>query len=179
MKFKNIFFNGLATLGVGYIPFAPGTFGSLLGLLAWIAIPDKWIGLAWKMYIPNLNILPNAHDYMVYSFALGMTLLLSLIAVWITGKAEKNLGHDSPKIILDEVCGMWLSVMFLPRTWMLYIYAFVLFRVFDIAKPYPVKRIQNLPAGWGIVADDLTAAVFVNVLLQMILHIKPAFFFLM
>jgi phosphatidylglycerophosphatase A len=179
MNFKNKIVNGLATLGVGYIPFAPGTFGSLLGILVWIAIPDRWIGLGWKVYMPNLNIVPNHHDYMVYLTALGITLLVSLVAVWITGKAEKNLGHDSPKIILDEVCGMWLSVMFLPRTWMLYIYAFVLFRAFDIGKPYPVKQVQNLPSGWGIVADDLTAAIYVNLLLQVLLHIKPSFFFLL
>ncbi len=179
MNFKQVTVNGLATLGVGYIPFAPGTFGSLLGLLIWILIPDKWIGLTWKIYLPTLNIVPNIHDYLVYSIALGITLIFSLAAVWITSKAEKNLGHDSPKIILDEVCGMWLSVMFLPRTWMLYIYAFVLFRVFDISKPYPVNEIQKLPAGWGIVADDLTAAIYVNLLLQILLHLKPSFFFLL
>jgi phosphatidylglycerophosphatase A len=179
MGFKKTAINGLATLGVGYIPFAPGTFGTILGLLVWIAIPDTWIGLAWKIYMPNLNIVPNRHDYIAYAIALGITLLLSLIAVWITGKAEKNLGHDNPKIILDEVCGILLSVMFLPRTWMVYIYAFVLFRAFDIGKPYPINQIQKLPAGWGIVADDLTAGVYVNLLLQVLLHVKPSFFFLL
>jgi phosphatidylglycerophosphatase A len=179
MNFRKTLFNSLATLGVGYIPFAPGTFGSILGLLAWIAIPDKWIGFAWKIYMPNLHIVPNSHDYFTYIIALAITLIFSLIAVWITGKAEKNLGHDSPKIILDEVCGIWLSVMFLPRTWMVYIYALVLFRAFDIGKPYPIKQIQKLPAGWGIVVDDLTAAVYVNLLLQVLLRLKPAFFFLL
>jgi phosphatidylglycerophosphatase A len=179
MNLKKFAFNGLATLGVGYIPFAPGTFGSLIGMLVWILVPDKWIGLAWKIYLPTMQIIPNLHDYTVYFIALLITLLFSLFAIWITGKAEKNLGHDSPKIILDEVCGIWLSVLFLPRTWMLYIYAFILFRAFDIAKPFPVKQIQKLPGGWGIVVDDLTAAVYVNLCLQVILHLKPSFFFLL
>lgn len=179
MKRSEIVINGIATLGVGYIPRAPGTFGSLLGILLWISLPESWMGVAWKVYQPNLSFILGRRDYLVYAIALAATLILSLIAVWISGKAEKKLGHDSPKIILDEVCGMLLSMLYLPRTWMLYLYAFILFRAFDIAKPFPIKQIQKLPGGWGIVADDLLAAIYTNLLLQILLQLKPSFFFLL
>jgi phosphatidylglycerophosphatase A len=163
-----------ATWGVGHIPFAPGTWGTLLAMLIWAFLPDQWFGLSWKYPI----FLHTHHDYLNYVYMTGITLLLSLFAVFISGKAEVELGHDSPKIIIDEVCGYLVSVLFLPRTWILYIYAFAMFRVFDIAKPKPISKLQYLPRGWGVVADDLGAGLVANLILQLILHIKPAFFYL-
>ncbi|HNW99874.1 MAG TPA: phosphatidylglycerophosphatase A [Candidatus Cloacimonadota bacterium] len=179
MKFNDISVTAASTLGVGLIPFAPGTFGSLLGILIWIILPKTWMGLGWAYYRPSNSFILGHRDMRVMFISLGITLVLSLIAVWVTGKAEKKLGHDSPKIVLDEVCGMFLSVLFLPRTWMLYIYAFLLFRALDITKPFPIKQIQKLPGGWGIVADDLAAGLITNLLLQLILHVRESFFFIL
>jgi phosphatidylglycerophosphatase A len=78
--------------------------------------------------------------------------------------------------VIDEVCGYFVAVMFLPKSLLIGVYAFVLFRVFDIAKPFPISRSQNLPKGWGVVVDDILAGFYANVLTQIIIKIYPKFF---
>lgn len=144
--------------GIGFAPFAPGTFGSLAALGLYYLMPAVWFefwNLPW------------------YLLAL---LVFSLFSVPIATQAEKILGHDAPAIVIDEVCGFFLAVAFLPKTWLVGLYGFVLFRVFDIAKPFPVNRAQKLPAGWGIVVDDLVAGLYALILLQLLHMIYPRFF---
>lgn len=145
-------------LGLGYLPKAPGTWGSLGALGLYYLLPGD-IFEFWNLlyYLPAL-------------------LLFSLFAVYISSKAERSLGHDAPSIVIDEVCGFFTAVSFLPKTWMVGIYAFVLFRVFDIAKPFPVNVSQKLPRGWGIVVDDILAGVYALIILQIINFIYPKFF---
>ncbi|MEF3695322.1 MAG: phosphatidylglycerophosphatase A [Candidatus Cloacimonadota bacterium] len=145
-------------LGLGYLPKAPGTWGSLGALGLYYLLPGEIFEL-WNLwyYLPAL-------------------LLFSLFAVFISSKAEKTLGHDAPSIVIDEVCGFFTAVAILPKTLMVGIYAFVLFRVFDIAKPFPVGISQKLPRGWGIVVDDLLAGIYALILMQIINAIYPKFF---
>jgi phosphatidylglycerophosphatase A len=96
-----------------------------------------------------------------------------LIAVFFISKAEKKLGHDSNKIVLDEFMGYFIAVVFLPKTVLIAIFAFILFRFFDIFKPEPVNVLQKLPAGWGVMADDLMAGVYTNISLQMLTRFFP------
>ena len=144
--------------GVGFIPFAPGSFGTLLAAAVYLVLPgflfEGW-GWAW------------------FSAAL---LVLCGVSVWLSGKAEKTLGHDAPAIVIDEACGFFVTVLLLPRTLPVAIYAFVLFRAFDIAKPFPVNHSQRLPGGWGITVDDLLAGLYANILIRILLHITPRFF---
>lgn len=149
----------LASLfGVGFVPFAPGTLGSLFAAGVYLLLPTSLFnGQGW--------------------YWLGAALLLvSGVAVWLSGRAEKTLGHDAPAIVIDEFCGYFVAVLLLPKTLLIAIYAFVLFRVFDIAKPFPINVSQRLPGGWGIVIDDLIAGVYANLLIQLIKIIKPNFF---
>ncbi|MDY0151217.1 MAG: phosphatidylglycerophosphatase A [Candidatus Cloacimonas sp.] len=145
-------------LGIGFLPGMPGTWGSLAAFGLYLLIPDGiFLGLGLFIAIP-------------------VFILFCLASVYVSSKAELKLGHDSGHIVIDEVCGYFLAVMFLPQTWIIGIYAFELFRVFDIAKPFPINRSQNLPKGWGVVVDDLIAGIYANVLLQLIIIIYPRFF---
>lgn len=149
----------LATgLGVGFIPFAPGTFGSLLAFGLYLLMPETLFSGINQLW-----------------YGIGL-LVFSLFAVLVSTKAEKLLGHDAPAIVIDEICGYLLAVMLMPHKLLIGIYAFVLFRVFDIAKPFPIKVSQKLPRGWGIVVDDLLAGIFAGVLLHVLLMIYPRFF---
>ena len=135
----------IATLGfTGYIPYAPGTFGTAIGLFVILLIRP------------------------------GDTVLLLLsIPVIIAGTVsahhiEKALGKDSGHIVIDEFCGYLVSVMFIPKSTGYLIAAFVLFRLFDIFKPPPINRIERkISGGAGVMFDDLVAGVYANICLQL------------
>jgi len=100
----------------------------------------------------------------------GMALVISLL-VYITGalsatQVEKIWEKDSKRIVIDEVFGMLVSLLFLPVTLISILIAFVLFRLFDIFKPLGIKKAELLPAGWGVMTDDLVAGVYANIVLQ-------------
>jgi phosphatidylglycerophosphatase A len=141
--------------GAGRIPFAPGTFGSLVGLL--------WFFL-----------LLQTGNFWLY--LLGTILGLAL-SVWVCGKAERILNQTDPgSIVLDEIAAMplcfvlslampWFQRHELPApSWQLTGIIFVLFRICDIAKPWPIRRSQKLPGGWGVTVDDALAALYVAAL---------------
>jgi phosphatidylglycerophosphatase A len=138
------FLRYVATLGpVGFLPHAPGTYGTLVAYL--------------------LVVLIKPSDL----FLFVIFLLSVLIGLPASDKAEKVLGVDSGKIVIDEFCGYLLAVLLVPREGLILFGAFVLFRLFDIIKPPPIRRIERtLPGGIGVMADDLVAAVYVNVCLQ-------------
>jgi len=149
----------LASLfGIGYIPFMPGTFGSLAAFGLYLLLPAAlFVGGGYYLLLAGL-------------------LLVALLGVPICRKAEYSLGEDAGSIVLDELCGYFVAVLFLPQSWMVGLYAFVLFRVFDIAKPFPIYRSQSIPKGWGVMIDDLLAGLYANILLQILIRIYPRFF---
>ena len=142
---------------VGYFPILSGTLTSII------------IAFLYFFFIPPLTVLQNA-------LLLLFVILFSLILVPIIKSAEKDLGHDSRKITIDEVIGFIFAVMFLPHTLMVFIYALVLFRVFDIIKPTPINNLQKLPHGWGVLADDIAAGIVTNIIIQILLIVFPNFF---
>lgn len=149
----------LATFfGIGFMPKMPGTWGSLAAYGFYLLLPAAWF--------MGYNLL----------LSLPLFLLFCLFSVFVSGKAEATLGHDSGHIVIDEVCGYFVSVMWLPHSWLIGLYGFILFRVFDIAKPFPINRSQRLPRGWGVVADDILAGIYASVLLLILLKIYPKFF---
>jgi len=148
----------LASLfGIGFIPFMPGTFGSLAAFGIYMLIPASfWF---YGQYI-----------------VMGLLLVLSLAAVFISRAAEKILGEDAGSIVIDELLGYFVATLFLPHNWLIGLYAFILFRVFDIAKPFPIYRSQRISGGWGVVIDDLIAGLYANLLIQILIRIYPSFF---
>ncbi|RJQ15057.1 MAG: phosphatidylglycerophosphatase A [Nitrospiraceae bacterium] len=135
----------IATLGfIGFIPYAPGTFGSAAGLLFVISIK------------------PDDAQLLIFSAA---TFFIGLLT---SHQAEKLLGKDSGHIVIDELCGYLISVIFIPRSAGYFIAAFVLFRIFDILKPPPVRNVERaVPGGAGVMLDDVLAGVYTNVCLQL------------
>jgi phosphatidylglycerophosphatase A len=148
--------------GIGRIPFAPGTFGTLLGL-GWLML------LLW----------PGNY----YLFLAGIVAGV-LFSVWLCGEAEQILQkHDPPSVVLDEITALpicfvplvtsaWLhggslpkpAELFTSKTWWLTAGLFALFRLFDIWKPWPVRQSQQLSGGWGVTVDDVLAAGYAALL---------------
>lgn len=128
--------------GCGLVPVAPGTAGSLGGWLAAVAAA-AWLG--WGR-----------------SELIAATLLLLLPAIWSAGRvAALARHHDPQRVVVDEVAGLWLTLWGATvYNWKSAVLAFGLFRLFDIWKPFPARRLESLPGGLGIVADDLAAGVW-------------------
>jgi phosphatidylglycerophosphatase A len=142
----NVIALALATaLGTGYIPFAPGTFGSIVGLIVWSLLPQA-AG-------PQLSAI-------VVIFAAGS---------WSGSYAERHFNRTDPgPVVLDEVLGMLITLFLIPVGWTGALVGFVLFRIADIIKPYPANRLEALHGGVGIMADDAMAAVYSNLALRAI-----------
>ncbi len=136
----------------------PGTWGSIAAFGIYLLLPAAWFGTG-AIWISG-----------------AFLLAFCLLAVYFSSMAEKTLGHDNGSIVIDEVCGFLMVVLWFEHSWLIGLYALVLFRVFDIAKPFPVNRAQKLPRGWGVVADDLLAGIYAALLLFMITKIYPRFF---
>ena len=95
------------------------------------------------------------------------------IGVWAAGEADAVLGtKDSPTIVIDEIAGFLIAMLLVPFSWWTVAAGFVLFRVFDILKPWPLKTLQEIPGGPGVMLDDLGAGVYTNVTLQVVLFVS-------
>ena len=136
----------LATgLGVGWVPVIPGTFGSLWGLA--IAGGLHWVGWSWQS---RLLIL----------------IVLCLVGVWICTRAAAVMNRNDPgPVVFDEFACLPLAYLFVPFDLTTALIGFLLFRVLDIAKPWPIRRFEQLPGGWGIMADDVAAGLLTGGLL--------------
>jgi phosphatidylglycerophosphatase A len=125
----------LATLGpVGYAPVAPATVASAVV-----------VAIGWFIPPPALPV------------ALALIGLATVAAIWVSGVAEKSLGHDAGPIVADEAVGQSIALLFVPHTILGFVAAFFLFRLFDIWKPLGAREAQRLPGGLGVVADDVIA----------------------
>ena len=141
-------------LGSGYFPFAPATFASAIvaGILFLLGSGDgSMSGVAGRGH-------PLIEGFVI--------LALFPISIASAHRAEKTLGHDASPIVIDEVLGQMITLWYVPRTWPWVLAAFFLFRLFDIWKPLGAREAQNLPGGWGIVADDVLAGIYGFVVLQ-------------
>ena len=143
----------IATAGYcGYFPFAPGTVGSAAGLLLYLLV--RWSGS------PLIEI--------------ALIVLLFAAGIWAGTTAERYFGGIDPgPIVIDEVVGMLITLAFVPVGVPGAIAGFVLFRVFDVIKPYPAGRLESLHGGLGVMADDAMAAVYANLALRAWLWAVP------
>ena len=134
--------------GVGYAPLAPGTFGSAAGLLVWWLLPaSPWIqGLA--------------------------IAVIFVVGSWGGNVAERHFGRTDPgQVVIDEVMGMLITLFLNPVGWTGALAGFLLFRVFDVIKPYPANRLEQLHGGIGVMADDGMAAIYANLVLRLGLYL--------
>ncbi len=142
-----------SVLGVGYLPFASGTFGSLVAALAYL-------------FIPALTQL---------QWLLPLIVASSLLGVWAGGVMEEAYGEDPSAAVIDELAGQWVALVALPASPLAVLLSFLLFRLYDIWKPGLVDRAQSLPGGWGIMTDDLLAGLLANFSVRLLLLVLPFF----
>ena len=132
--------------GTGLSPFAPGTVGSILGVvLAWLTL--------------DLGLVPQ----------IGIAAAVFVVGIWICGESARRLGiHDHGGIVWDEIAGMYVTLLVAPFTLSAWILGFLLFRAFDIVKPWPIRDLDHrLGGGLGIMLDDLVAALYAAILLAL------------
>jgi phosphatidylglycerophosphatase A len=157
----------VTTFGVGFIPGAPGTYGSLTAVGVYVAAANAFKGLRYGAELAS----PEHLVATVHAAILVLLLLFCLLGVWSAGRSVELLGNtDAKEAVVDEVIGQLLVFLFIPFTtsWLLIGAAFLLFRLFDIWKPYPINSLQSLPLGLGICADDILAAVYAGVCLSIL-----------
>ncbi|MEP7213269.1 MAG: phosphatidylglycerophosphatase A [Acidobacteriota bacterium] len=160
----------ITTFGVGYLPLAPGTWGSMVGVAIYVAF--EWVTAiaAISIYGPDGPL--GESFYSPTRAVAGLLLVLfCLIGVWAAGRATELLGNlDPSEAVVDEVMGQLIVFLFIPFTfsWKLILAGFLLFRLFDIWKPYPIRSLENLPTGLGICADDIVAGVYAGIVLSFI-----------
>jgi phosphatidylglycerophosphatase A len=136
--------------GAGYFPVAPGTVGSAVGVGIYLLLPPAWL-------IP-------------------VTVLVTLVGIWASGEAARHFAREDPgPVVVDEVAGQLLTLILTGVGVRGAVLGFLLFRILDIVKPWPANRFERLPGGWGIMADDLMAGVYGNVLMQVAVRIAPSF----
>ncbi len=148
----NLLIKFIATgAGTGYVSIAQGTAGSLLALILFWILPT-----------------PSPIPFVIF------VLLLMAIGIYVASAVEQEViarlgpvaGTDPGIIVIDEIVGMLFALIAIPKTTKWMIIAFLLFRVFDIVKPFPARRSERLPGGWGIMMDDVIAGIYANLLIQ-------------
>lgn len=156
----------ISTCGVGLIPFAPGTFGALVGLVIFY----------------GLFILCKAAPQYFQACLILVSLIISALGIWAGNRGEHIFGEkDAQRIVVDEVAGQLISFILvapllvaeISKPMVVMIAGFLLFRAFDIWKPYPIKQLQDLPAGLGVMFDDIVAGIYAAVVLSFLSLVAP------
>ena len=144
----------VTTFGAGFSPFAPGTAGAI-------------VGCAFLWAFNQFQIFPT---YPNPGFFIGLIIVVALVGIYATNQLEKEWGKDPQKVVIDELVGVWIAMVFVPFTWLNLFLAFGLFRFFDILKPLGVRKMENFKGGIGVMADDVLAGIYANLVLQLILY---------
>ncbi len=135
--------------GAGFSPVVPGTMGTL------VAIPIYF-------FISTISS-------PLYEVTLATSFFLSS---WIAGQAEQYWGKkDDSRIVIDEIMGFWVTMLWVPKTPFSIVTGFILFRLFDILKPFPIRRLERVGSGFGVVLDDILAGIYANILLHLVLRL--------
>jgi phosphatidylglycerophosphatase A len=161
----------IATCGVGYLPLAPGTLGSLVGIGVYCMVR----GAAMKVFF---NVRPSRDYnllnvyYGVLAFELAALVVITLVGIWAASRTERLSGRKDPgKVVIDEVAGQFIALLPVPylleAAWWTAILAFILFRFFDIVKPYPARKLESLDSGLGIMADDIVAGAYAAIVVAL------------
>lgn len=138
-------------LGIGYIKGG----GSIAAAVTCILVY-----LLWQ--------LPAGHSYLLL---LAVALFITLLGIYVGNKVEPYWGKDSYRVVIDEVAGMLISLIFLPQHTIILIIGFFLFRFFDMVKPLYIRKMEDLPGGTGVMMDDVLAGIYSNIILQIIVYL--------
>lgn len=151
---KSIYRIIATTFGAGYSPLAPGTAGAIVGCLF------LWI-------FNYFQILPTYPNPLVFIL---LTVIITLLGIFVTNRLTADWGKDPSKVVIDELAGMWIAMIFIPFSWLNILLAFILFRFFDIAKPLGIRKLESLKGGTGVMMDDVLAGIYANIVLQIIVY---------
>lgn len=161
----------LTTFGVGYIPGAPGTYGSAVGVGIYIALTKILRTYApinaAEVLFANPDLKPYGPSLVVAACVVSLTAFC-LVGIWASGRTAPIFGRKDPsQAVVDEVMGQLITFCFVPFgvAWPFIVLGFLLFRLFDIIKPFPARDMEALPGGLGICADDIVAGVYAGVCL--------------
>ena len=158
----------------GYSPWASGTVGSVVGLLIF------WIP---GFEHPELSVVAILLAFVIGAVAarrvaqsVGHQLTPSAIR---SKEVFQNNAHETPDpsiVVIDEIVGMWISLLLLPKSLWVSMFAFILFRIYDILKPPPCRQLERIPNGWGIMLDDVAAGILANISVRIVLMLLPTSF---
>ena len=137
--------------GIGYIGKGSGTVSAIFCSICWY--------MAWAGNYPGL-------------IALFITGIITALGLWSGNKVEPLWGKDHGRVVIDEVAGMCISLLFIPVTIPYVLTALLLFRFFDIVKPLYIKKMELLPGGLGVMMDDVLAGIYANILLQLFIWVN-------
>jgi len=140
------------SLGIGYIGKGAGTVAAVACCICWY--------LAWAGGYPPLLL------------SIIITLLITALGVWAGNKVEPIWGKDHQRVVIDEVSGMCFSLLFLPVNVKYVLCSLILFRFFDITKPLFIRKMEDFNGGWGVMADDVLAGIYANILMQAVIAFK-------
>ncbi len=166
----------VTTFGVGYLPLMPGTYGSMVGVGVYLffAYLEKSVYLRYGADgASGEQITAWLHAVNLIAF-----LLFCLLGIWAANRATRLFKNKDPQqAIVDEIIGQLITFLFVPFlvSWHFVLAGFLLFRLFDIWKPYPVDSLQNLPAGIGVCADDILAGIYAGTCLALIYAVSLSF----
>lgn len=137
-------------LGIGYVGKGGGTVAALALCIIWMLIPAA-VSNYWQVLL---------------------TLIVCTAGVWSGNVVDAIWGKDSSKVVIDEVAGMMITLLFIPVTIKYVLTGLILFRFFDIAKPLFIRKMEVLPKGWGVMADDVLAGIYAHIVLLIIVHLN-------
>ncbi|HEV2914663.1 MAG TPA: phosphatidylglycerophosphatase A [Pyrinomonadaceae bacterium] len=163
----------VATCGVGYLPLAPGTYGSAVGVGLYLVV--NALGVRLIVYGLAHGWSADALASLRLSSLLLIVLALTLAGIRAASRAEGLLGRKDPgAVVVDEVAGQFMTFLFVPPDagWWAILVGFLAFRAFDIWKPYPIRRLEALESGLGIMADDLLAGAYACVLMSLLITVQ-------
>lgn len=144
MKFHKL---AATFFGIGYVGKGGGTLAAIALCMIWFLMPAG--NIYWQVLL---------------------TLFICFLGVWSGNVVDAIWGKDSSKVVIDEVAGMMISLLFFPAEWLYILSALVLFRFFDIVKPLGIRKMETLPKGWGVMADDVLAGIYANLVLRGIVY---------
>ncbi len=135
-------------LGIGFIK-GGGTIAAFVSCMVWYFLQQ---------------------DGSFHTMMIAVTAMVIIIGTWSATIVDPLWGKDSGRVVIDEVAGMFTSLLFIPVKWQYLLAGFLLFRFFDIVKPLYIRKAEALPLGWGVMADDIIAGIYTNILLQLIIY---------
>ena len=139
-----------SVMGIGYVGKGGGTAAAIVYCITWFLLPAGFINSYWQVVT---------------------TILIIILGTWSSNVADGIWGKDSSKVVIDEVAGMAITLLFVPQNIWYVLIGLVAFRFFDIVKPLGVRRAEDLPKGWGVMADDVLAGIYALAVIQVWLFI--------